>query len=65
MTKIPSSPALNAVGAPEGDTPVRASYEAPRMVRVRVATAILNAGKITASQNCTRHWHDDLSTCAE
>jgi len=40
-------------------------YEAPRLIRVRVATAILNTGKVTADQNCTRHWHSDQNTCAQ
>lgn len=45
--------------------PVRPLYEAPRLIRVRVATTLLNAGKVTGDQNCTIHWHSDQNTCAE
>ena len=39
-------------------------YSAPRIVRVRVETAQMVSGKRTRDEHCTRHWHDDATTCA-
>lgn len=39
-------------------------YAAPTLIRVRVETAQMISGKQTRDLHCTRHWHDDATTCA-
>jgi len=39
-------------------------YAAPTLIRVRVETAQMVSGKRTRDEHCTRHWHDDATTCA-
>jgi hypothetical protein len=39
-------------------------YSAPKLVRVRVETAQMISGKRTRDEHCTRHWHDDGTSCA-
>jgi hypothetical protein len=53
-----------SAGSPQSHEPARSSYSAPTVVRVRVETAQMVSGKRTRDEHCTRHWHDDATSCA-
>ena len=66
LPQIPAVPrsAARPAAAPAGDGVAAVpGYEPPRLVRVRVATAVLTMGKVTAEGHCTRHWHTTNADC--